>query len=299
MPKLESRMPLTALLLIALTIRLLPAADSTLALPLRLERADSRTWKLSMTGPEGGLVRLDLAAGDRDRGPGFQVDRAAVLEHFRSDSLEFIRIGMEHVVRSLAYLPPATVVAFDRVTAPDSTCRLRWLLDTAGEPLVGRDSLFLAGAGGSKLAVRSFLPEDPRCEVRDCAGNWMLRVSPSRAEREQEFLHLLTAGETDSGAVARLFAWERLRSRECRALCDGRRLLVFPGASPNDSLMLVRLPGGPGELEIWVLGLDDRERYIVEWECCRILYEGLPPVDGVLRFTAPAFGDLKISALQL
>ena len=122
-------------------------------------------------------------------------------------------------LRQFVFLAPDHFVVFDRVTSTDPSYRKSWTLHTVAEPALSGDT-FSAEHEQGRLFVKTLLParavldkvggpgrqfwSDGRNwalpkgysvpDTTPLLGQWRVEVSPSRAAREDHFLHLIQAG---------------------------------------------------------------------------------------------------------
>lgn len=228
------------------------------------------------------------------------------------------RPKVKSVVRSLAYLKPSTVIVYDQVTVTDSSFRKTWLLNTALQPYLDNSDTFLAQNGPARLAGRTFLPRETGREIwgsnsqpfrlagmdlyhyldlslypEVVPGGWILRISPARPALKDEFLNVLVAGDAGETTAELLSGWRMLEADGARVLARGETVLAFPSSAGVE--ISIMLPGDTRERQVYILGVPSDKEYLVEWECCRVLYEGLKARNGVLFFHAPEFGEIRVT----
>jgi len=225
------------------------------------------------------------------------------------------RPKVESVVRNLAFLKPDAVVIYDRVTAKEAAFRKTWTLNTTHQPYLGDSGLFQAVDGPAKLAGRTFLPERAEREIwgsysqpfifggidmrynLDLAGypdvvpgGWILRISPAEASLEDEFLHVLVAGDADQTTEDLVGDWEMIEAEGARAVTDGRVVLVFPDNSGR--AVSLRLPPGEAERRIYLLGVPEARYRTAELNGKAV--ESYAYRDGVLSIKVRRGGRLVI-----
>ena len=264
-------------------------------------------------------------------------ERATVLDWYTGEALDFVRADLtkaynsdffcaygrertnrpkvESVVRSLAFVKPSTVVVYDRVVSREAAFEKTWNLNTARQPYLGSDGVFLTSHGPVKLAGKTFLPANPRREIwgsnsepfriagidmrhdldlwdypEVVPGGWILRISPEKARLADEFFHVLAAGDADQTAQELLSGWRMVASEGARVLTDGSLVLAFPDGSGEE--IGFRVPGeGDRGAQVYLLGLPkDKELSVMaDGKTIEDLIEG----GGILFFGARAGASVK------
>ena len=132
-------------------------------------------------------------------------------------------------VRQFVFLYPDYVIVYDRISASDPSYRKEWLLHTQNEPMM-KNNLLRADSRGGRLFCQTLLPKDCKIEVIGGEGHeflvgdinyeidpaytelwssenrkdekgpywggWRIEVKPSSPDKDDRFLHVLTATST-------------------------------------------------------------------------------------------------------
>ncbi len=285
----------------------------------------------------------DVAVWKRNRLEGPHFERATVLHFYAGDTLDFVaaditmaynsdffssygaefrnRPKVSQVVRSLAYVRPATVVIYDRIVAKDPSFTKTWTLNTANQPYLGDHGTFLAENGGSVLAGRTLLPLAPRREIWGShtrpfhfqgvdmrprldlwdypevePGGWILRISQAEQDVNGEFLHVLATGSVSQTTAELLEGWKLLEARGLRAVVNRELVLAFlDGTELNPRLELPVLEEGR-TYRVYLLGVPEGVAYDVS--VGGQVIEDVRPDNGVVAVEAAAGSVIRLKPLM-
>ena len=273
-----------------------------------------------------------VAHWKRNRLAGSHFERSTVLHYFAGDTLDFVAADItiaynsdifsayganfrnspkvSQVVRSLAFLRPSTVVIYDRILAKDPAFTKTWTLNTANEPYLGENGMFLAQNGGAVLAGRTLLPRRPGREIWGShaapftiagidmhpeidlweapevePGGWVLRISQLEQDAYGEFFHVLVAGDGGQSAQELINEWRLLDGRGFRAAVNKEIVLAF--IDGTELTARLQLPAVEGRTyRVYLLGVVDGVPHDVA--VGEEALEGVVPNNGVICLEAPS-----------
>lgn len=154
--------------------------------------------------------------------------------------------------RQLVFLKPDRFIIFDRVTTTAPEYRKQWLLHTAHEPIIAGNT-FRADQGSGRLFCRTLLPADATLEKvggpgkeywaagknwtlvdrglkpehKAMMGQWRVEVSPTTAQKEDHFLHVIQVGDQQLDEMVDCKLVEQGHYRGIRLTNNGRPLQVL------------------------------------------------------------------------
>ena len=158
---------------------------------------------------------------------------------------------LERFVRQIVFLRPGTFVVFDRVAATEARFEKTWLLQAMQSPR-RQDPFLVITNGKGRLFVQTVLPRRPRVRLAEGADIYTyggasyppqrdtgpapacrIEISPTEANREDLFLHVLTA--TDA-AVSDVPAAEARVEAGSVTVTIGETTLAFFADTPGGYL---------------------------------------------------------------
>lgn len=131
-----------------------------------------------------------------DVGPGIQAFRSTdYYDYMYGDATKaYDNSKMQQFSRQVVYVKPDIFIVFDRVVTKDKSYKKSWVIDPGAAPQSAGTNLISITNGSGALWAKRLLPESVVVESQTAQK---YQITPSSANQEDVFLHILQAVDSD------------------------------------------------------------------------------------------------------